>query len=110
MQNKDSSYVSTASGPLVRVFRRLLARLSKKPIVRHALNLPNFPHSISMEVHATTDIHISKEIAGNGIWEPDETRFIIDVLRRGDIFVDVGANIGYFTIIGSKMVGSEGKV
>ena len=31
-------------------------------------------------------------------------------LRRGDVFIDVGANIGYFTLLASNKVGPEGKV
>jgi hypothetical protein len=31
-------------------------------------------------------------------------------LRAGDVFVDVGANIGYYTILGAKLVGMSGKV
>src|SRR5688572_13533841 len=34
-----------------------------------------------------------------GVWEPDLTRFIRDRLKHGDAFVDVGANIGYYSII-----------
>lgn len=34
-----------------------------------------------------------------GIFEPDETRFLSDELADADTFVDVGANIGYFTCL-----------
>lgn len=44
------------------------------------------------------------------VWEPDLTEFISSRLRRGDVFVDVGANIGYFTLLASRKVGPEGKV
>jgi FkbM family methyltransferase len=42
--------------------------------------------------------------------EGDVHELICSSLERGDIFVDVGANIGYYTILGSKLVGSEGLV
>ena len=45
-----------------------------------------------------------------GIWEPDLTTFIEDRLTAGDGFVDVGANIGYFSVIASRLVGSSGTV
>lgn len=32
------------------------------------------------------------------------------LLNKGDVFVDIGANLGYYTRIGSKIVGSEGAV
>jgi FkbM family methyltransferase len=31
-------------------------------------------------------------------------------LREGDIYVDIGANIGYFTLLASRCVGNSGKV
>lgn len=32
------------------------------------------------------------------------------VLRRGDVAVDIGANVGYYTRIASQLVGSDGAV
>jgi len=37
-------------------------------------------------------------------------KFILTPLKKGDIFVDIGANIGYYTIIAAKLVGEKGKV
>ena len=45
-----------------------------------------------------------------GVWEPDLTVFIRDRLKPGDTFIDVGANIGYYTVIASKCVGETGRV
>lgn len=42
--------------------------------------------------------------------EGDVHELICSSLERGDIFVDVGANIGYYTVLGSKLVGSKGVV
>jgi FkbM family methyltransferase len=38
------------------------------------------------------------------------THWLQSRLGRGDVLVDVGANIGYFTILGSRLVGSAGRV
>jgi FkbM family methyltransferase len=46
----------------------------------------------------------------NGIVEPALTKFIKQTLREGDIFIDVGANWGYFTCLSSKIVGDTGLV
>jgi len=35
---------------------------------------------------------------------------ILNPLSAGDIFVDVGANVGYYTILASKRVGKQGHV
>lgn len=45
-----------------------------------------------------------------GVWEPNLTTWLRSRLHRGDVFVDVGANIGYFSLLGSKLVGERGKV
>jgi FkbM family methyltransferase len=45
-----------------------------------------------------------------GFWEPNLTQFIKASLREGDRFVDVGANIGYFSLLASSIVGTSGQV
>ncbi|MEU7578668.1 FkbM family methyltransferase [Streptomyces sp. NPDC041068] len=45
-----------------------------------------------------------------GGWEPHMTRWLRSRLRPGDVFVDVGANIGVFAVLGSQLVGSTGRV
>jgi len=45
-----------------------------------------------------------------GVWEPDLTEFIRNRLDAGDTFVDVGANIGVFTLLASHRVGPNGAV
>ncbi|MDO3379736.1 FkbM family methyltransferase [Geoalkalibacter halelectricus] len=57
----------------------------------------------------TVDV-IQKFIYYFGIWEPALTYWIRERLKPGDIFVDVGANIGYFTVLASEMVGDDGGV
>lgn len=43
-------------------------------------------------------------------WEPAETRFVLSQLDRGDCFVDIGANIGWFTVLAAHNVGEAGLV
>jgi FkbM family methyltransferase len=45
-----------------------------------------------------------------GVWEPHLTKWIARRIRRGDIFVDVGANVGYFTLLAATLVGQSGTV
>ena len=45
-----------------------------------------------------------------GVWEPNLTAFLNRILRPGDTFVDVGANIGYFTLLAARRVGPTGHV
>jgi FkbM family methyltransferase len=57
-----------------------------------------------------TDDYVQRHIYAFGVWEPDITRFIASRLHPGDCFIDVGANIGYHTLLGSRAVGSTGIV
>ncbi len=44
------------------------------------------------------------------LWEPELTEFLKRNLKEGQTFVDVGANVGYHSLLASKLVGSTGKV
>ena len=54
--------------------------------------------------------YIDKFIYFWGVWEPDETYVIRKLLKPGDIFVDVGANAGFFSLIAAGIVGVTGHV
>lgn len=45
-----------------------------------------------------------------GEYEPIETRMVKKFLNPGDCFVDIGANIGWFSMHAANVVGSSGKV
>lgn len=45
-----------------------------------------------------------------GLYELDTLRLLKRLLRSGDHFVDLGANIGYFTLHASCVVGADGRV
>jgi len=45
-----------------------------------------------------------------GRWEIAETDWFLRIVKPGDTVVDAGANIGYYTVIGSRLVGDKGKV
>jgi FkbM family methyltransferase len=45
-----------------------------------------------------------------GFWEPMVSHVTEQLLREGDVYVDVGANIGYDSLLASNCVGDSGKV
>jgi len=45
-----------------------------------------------------------------GMWEPHLTSWIVRRLVPGDGFIDVGANVGYYSLLASKLVGEQGRV
>lgn len=44
------------------------------------------------------------------VWEPNLTALLSHRLGPGDVFVDVGANIGYFSLLAARLVGPQGGV
>jgi FkbM family methyltransferase len=58
----------------------------------------------------TRDAAIAPWLALDGLWEPHVTAWMQSTLGRGQVFVDVGANVGYFTLLGAQLVGREGLV
>jgi FkbM family methyltransferase len=55
------------------------------------------------------DSHLSRIIYLRK-FELDETDFTLRFLRPGDVFVDVGANVGFFSMLAAKTVGPVGQV
>ena len=45
-----------------------------------------------------------------GFLEANLTNFLINFLKKGDVFFDVGAHVGYYSILASALVESSGQV
>ena len=73
------------------------------------LQIPDFPFALELQTHGESDL-VSQMVLRDKIWEAFETKLVIENLHHGAVFVDVGANIGYYTIIASKCVSNNGKV
>lgn len=58
----------------------------------------------------TKDIGISSHLMLDGFWEMWVTEEMMRAVRRGSTVIDVGANLGYFTLLLADLTGPEGKV
>ena len=56
------------------------------------------------------DKHVSSSLKQHGIWEWNTTEFIKERLGEGQVFIDVGAHVGYYSILASDIVGDKGQV
>ena len=56
------------------------------------------------------DLVIGRAIAQSGVHEPETSAVVRGRLSPGDTMVDVGANIGWFTMLGASCVGPTGRV
>lgn len=84
------------------IYWQVAKRLTGRPIdIRyHGLKLRCYPDSHSA----------SRAIYFSGLPDYREMRFILDFLRPGDQFIDVGANVGLYTLLALSAVGPTGFV
>jgi FkbM family methyltransferase len=97
---------SPVSYPLLLAFNKVVYPISKKGINVKARTF--FCRPFNTLLPAGTDILL------NGIKAHDSeirlTRFLVNELKQGDAFIDVGAHYGYYSLLASSLVGSEGTV
>jgi FkbM family methyltransferase len=56
------------------------------------------------------DMVVSLGLISRGKYENNETKIFMDLIKPGMIVLDVGANIGYYSLVSAKIVGNKGKV
>jgi FkbM family methyltransferase len=56
------------------------------------------------------DAGLSRTLAADGYWEMWLTEALEEVLRPGMTAIDIGANLGYFTLLMANRVGPSGRV
>jgi len=62
------------------------------------------------DLYVMPNDYIGFSIMRNKNYEPHVTNLIKNVLGRDDVFLDIGANVGYFTMLASSIVKGSGKV
>lgn len=53
---------------------------------------------------------ISRAIKKRGFYDKKGSTIIKNSLKKGDVFIDVGAHIGYFSLLAASKIGDEGHV
>ncbi len=56
------------------------------------------------------DREVGGYIRDHAAYEPHVTSELTACLRPGDVFVDVGASLGYYTVLAGRLVGADGLV
>jgi FkbM family methyltransferase len=66
-----------------------------------------FGHTMYLD---SRDISLTPHLLRQGCWEPDVTRFFLRIVKPGMRVVEVGANVGYYTLLACSLVGPTGRV
>lgn len=82
--------------------------LSKKIIPRQKKNIIEV-NGYKMWI-IPNDPGISQELQTFKTHEPLSTKLIVQLLKKGMTCLDIGANIGYYVLLESKIVGNDGRV
>lgn len=103
---------------LKRVLHRILSRITANASQGNRLSLA-YPTGADLVAKSTrgiffslpgSDLSITPELAINGTYEEREQKFLEKYLKGGDYFVDIGCNVGVFTLLAAKLVGPFGRV
>lgn len=82
--------------------RSLFPRLRPQEVTFEAQGL-----SITVD---TLDAVLGAHLIRDGVWEPYETQIFEGLIAPGMTVADVGANIGYYTLLAARAVGPGGRV
>ncbi len=101
--------------PNWQIFRRVLLSLSQAHWLRATSTLPRrwvigevFGGQRLMWLNLNDD-YVSPACM-DGHYAPEVTAIIRKALKPGDVFLDVGANVGWFTMLASTLVGPTGHI
>lgn len=56
------------------------------------------------------DVGLASHLLFDGYWEFWLTKFFADRIKPGDTVIDIGANLGYYSVLAADLVGPEGRM
>lgn len=100
--------------------------LNEPPIPEEVIHIPEKPedmwgrvfdleqkelaHLDNFNLYVMRNDYIGQHILTSRSYEPHVTKLIKNILKMDDVFLDIGANLGYFTMLASSIVKEQGKV
>jgi FkbM family methyltransferase len=78
--------------------------------IRLVLDSLQVEFTMDLDPCFVTDERLLQHLAHTAAYESEITWTMMRALRLGDTAIDVGANVGYFTLLMAALVGPEGKV
>ena len=65
-------------------------------------------NGMRIKVHAHD--YVGGQIIKQGYYEPEIVRWFEQILKPGNVFIDVGTHVGQYTLVASRLIGSKGNV
>jgi FkbM family methyltransferase len=86
--------------------------VEKTKIVNISMDVREKKYAVKLCLNEGELIHrvISACFAKNELYQSSLAHFLASVLRVNDCFIDIGAYIGYFSLLGATLVGCDGQV
>lgn len=79
--------------------------MSTSPANPHRLTLQTLPNTrgaIQLDTHDPRRDLVSRSLHAQRVWEPFESRLWLAAHRPDDVVLDVGANLGYFSVLSAQ--------
>ena len=98
------------------LYRSITHRVYKHPSLAFVVPIINFLKPESVDLDGLTiyidknDTVVSESLIYFNSWSEPEVKLLKKHLKKGQVFVDVGAHIGVFTLTAAKLVGPKGHV
>lgn len=107
---RHAGWLITHSGPLTPILLRYSTRLHNRLMARaHGSTAPNPVCVDGLSIYHTGHPVLARMMA-SGIFEPHVTRLFKEIVKPGMTVVDVGANVGYYSLLAGRLVGEQGTV
>ena len=102
-------YIFSENSKIINLFVNLDVFLRKLVSLNNSLR-GEFEYDGLIFQHDESDTSVASSLLVNGTYEPELLKEIKTSLNIGSNFIDGGANIGFFSLVASKIVGPSGVI
>lgn len=99
-----------------RVIEKLDDLLHQVDIIKNSATVPIGDYEALTRIYTgqsmyvdTRDISVAPHIMQRGVWEESVSKLLRTLLKPGDVFFDIGANFGYFSLLAGLEVDPKDK-